>query len=432
MGGGGHRLREPRRDRVASKRLSVREGSAVEVGSPLFTLDDDLQRAAVAENEAAVVNAKQAYDRAEVLLKKRCGHRRRLRRCRGRPALGRGKAQLDEDAAGTAAACRARSPGTIQEVYFRVGEMVRAGPTDRLHRCRRTTSRCASSCRKRRCPSIHIGDRVAVHCDGCRDDLFARVSFISAQAEFTPPVIYSLEERARLVFRIEALPEQPEDATHRTAGVRRPADASTPGQSMPKSDDRNRQSQATTAPTASRHRRRGPHQVLRRQGGGARPLAAGAARANLRLPRSQRLRQDHDAAHDLRAADAGWRARHLPRLRHSHRAGRDQAPRRLHDAAVQPLPGSVHHGEPRVRGPRLRSRRPGARPRGRPSSGSGFRAASGSSPARCPAAGSSAWRSAPASCPSRICCCSTSPPPASTPRRGASSGARSTSSRRTA
>lgn len=57
--------------RVAT--LSVREGSAVEVGSPLFTLDDDLQRAAVAENEAAVTNAKQAYDRAQVLLKKAVG-----------------------------------------------------------------------------------------------------------------------------------------------------------------------------------------------------------------------------------------------------------------------------------------------------------------------------------------------------------------------
>ncbi len=35
--------------------------------------------------------------------------------------------------------------------------------------------------------------------------------FISAQAEFTPPVIYSQEERARLVFRVEAIPERPDD-----------------------------------------------------------------------------------------------------------------------------------------------------------------------------------------------------------------------------
>ena len=50
-----------------------------------------------------------------------------------------------------------------------------------------------------------------MRCDGCAGDLVARVSFISAQAEFTPPVIYSQEERARLVFRIEAMPERPED-----------------------------------------------------------------------------------------------------------------------------------------------------------------------------------------------------------------------------
>ena len=46
--------------RVAT--LSVREGSTVDVGSPLFTLDNDLQQAAAAENEAAVTNAKQSYD----------------------------------------------------------------------------------------------------------------------------------------------------------------------------------------------------------------------------------------------------------------------------------------------------------------------------------------------------------------------------------
>jgi HlyD family secretion protein len=36
------------------------------------------------------------------------------------------------------------------------------------------------------------------------------VSFIARNSEFTPPVIYSLEERSKLVFLIEARPEQPE------------------------------------------------------------------------------------------------------------------------------------------------------------------------------------------------------------------------------
>ena len=53
--------------------LSVREGDAVTLGAPLFTLDSELQRAAVMENEAAVANAKVTYDRAQELLKKAVG-----------------------------------------------------------------------------------------------------------------------------------------------------------------------------------------------------------------------------------------------------------------------------------------------------------------------------------------------------------------------
>jgi HlyD family secretion protein len=60
-------------------------------------------------------------------------------------------------------------------------------------------------------PKVKLGERIAVRCDGCAGDLAARINFISAQAEFTPPVIYSQEERARLVFRVEATPERPAD-----------------------------------------------------------------------------------------------------------------------------------------------------------------------------------------------------------------------------
>jgi HlyD family secretion protein len=58
-------------------------------------------------------------------------------------------------------------------------------------------------------PAIAYGDTVKVTCDGCAGDLTGKVSFIARQSEFTPPVIYSLEERAKLVFLIEALPEKP-------------------------------------------------------------------------------------------------------------------------------------------------------------------------------------------------------------------------------
>jgi len=46
-------------------------------------------------------------------------------------------------------------------------------------------------------PRIAPGDAVEVTCDGC-SPLTARVSFISRSAEYTPPVIYSLEERNKL------------------------------------------------------------------------------------------------------------------------------------------------------------------------------------------------------------------------------------------
>src|SRR5580658_11346863 len=58
-------------------------------------------------------------------------------------------------------------------------------------------------------PNIAYGDAVRIGCDGCAANLTARVSFIARQSEFTPPVIYSLAERAKLVFLIEALPEKP-------------------------------------------------------------------------------------------------------------------------------------------------------------------------------------------------------------------------------
>jgi HlyD family secretion protein len=60
-------------------------------------------------------------------------------------------------------------------------------------------------------PGIAYGDEITVACDGCASGLTARASFIAKQSEFTPPVIYSLEERSKLVFLIEALPEKPSE-----------------------------------------------------------------------------------------------------------------------------------------------------------------------------------------------------------------------------
>jgi HlyD family secretion protein len=54
--------------------------------------------------------------------------------------------------------------------------------------------------------TMHRGERVSVACDSCPADLAAAISFISPQAEYTPPVIYSEASRAKLVYMIEARP----------------------------------------------------------------------------------------------------------------------------------------------------------------------------------------------------------------------------------
>jgi len=54
--------------------------------------------------------------------------------------------------------------------------------------------------------TVHKGDRVALHCDNCPNDLTATISFVSPQAEYTPPVIYSESSRSKLVYLIEARP----------------------------------------------------------------------------------------------------------------------------------------------------------------------------------------------------------------------------------
>lgn len=53
---------------------------------------------------------------------------------------------------------------------------------------------------------LAVGAQVEMRCDGCASPVAARVSFISPQAEYTPPVIYSTESRAKLVYLIEARP----------------------------------------------------------------------------------------------------------------------------------------------------------------------------------------------------------------------------------
>ena len=60
--------------------------------------------------------------------------------------------------------------------------------------------------------ALAVGQGVTLRCDGCGAPISARISHLATQAEYTPPVIYSNAQRARLVFRVEATPVAAADA----------------------------------------------------------------------------------------------------------------------------------------------------------------------------------------------------------------------------
>lgn len=94
---------------------------------------------------------------------------------------------------------------TVEETLYRLGEWIPAGspvitllPPDAV-KVRFYLPEALLS-------TVKYGQSITVNCDGCKSALPARISFIASSAEYTPPVIYSKENRAKLVFMIEAKP----------------------------------------------------------------------------------------------------------------------------------------------------------------------------------------------------------------------------------
>lgn len=60
---------------------------------------------------------------------------------------------------------------------------------------------------------LQIGQNISIHVDGRDDSVPARITFVSTEVEYTPPLIYSDENRAKLVFMIIAKPTADQAAT---------------------------------------------------------------------------------------------------------------------------------------------------------------------------------------------------------------------------
>lgn len=105
----------------------------------------------------------------------------------------------------------APAAGLVQDVYYREGEWVAAGsPVASLLPPANIKARFFVP--ERVVGTLRIGQPVRLACDGCGEPIAATVTYVSPQAEYTPPVIYSRESRSKLVFLVEARPG-PADAT---------------------------------------------------------------------------------------------------------------------------------------------------------------------------------------------------------------------------
>lgn len=107
--------------------------------------------------------------------------------------------------------------GVIEEVYYRPGEWVAAGqpilallPPQNRH-LRFFVPETALG-------GLRPGQALRVRCDGCAAPIDARIRFIAGSAEYTPPVLYTREQRAKLVYRVEAQLLAPEDAARLRPG----------------------------------------------------------------------------------------------------------------------------------------------------------------------------------------------------------------------
>ena len=202
----------------ALTRLAVARGDQVKKGQLLFELERQSEAAALAQAEKNLAQARSSLALSESNFRRRQELRNAPSSVISAEELDQARSQRDVDA-GQVAALEAAldkakwsydqkqqfSPADarVHDTLYRAGEWVAAGnpvvallPPDNL-KVRFFVPQAIL-------PQIKVGQTVSVQCDGAPRAINAVVNYLSTQAEYTPPVIYSRETRAELVFMIEA------------------------------------------------------------------------------------------------------------------------------------------------------------------------------------------------------------------------------------
>ncbi|MEW6584097.1 MAG: efflux RND transporter periplasmic adaptor subunit [Nitrospirota bacterium] len=188
----------------ALEKLHVRRGDQVKSGDPLFVLESTSEKAALDKARAALTLSEKELERQGQLI--------RIPGATAKQDFDRARSARDQDSQRLAQAewdfsqksQTAPQAGSVFDTLYREGEWVAAGrPVVALLPPENIKVRAFVP--ETRIGSVHPGDNVRVFVDGVREPFVGKVSFISPQAEYTPPVIYSRESRGKLVFMIEAV-----------------------------------------------------------------------------------------------------------------------------------------------------------------------------------------------------------------------------------
>jgi HlyD family secretion protein len=183
--------------------LSVQRGQQVTTGQRLFALDETAEKAAREQIEAALALSEAELARQEKLFRTGVAAIQDLDRARStRDQDKRRLTQTDWSFEQKKQA--APQAGLVYDTLYRQGEWVAAGkPVVALLPLQNIKVRAFVP--ETRVGSIHYGDTAQVTVGGVQNPFVGKVSYISPRAEYTPPVIYSRESRAKLVFMVESV-----------------------------------------------------------------------------------------------------------------------------------------------------------------------------------------------------------------------------------
>lgn len=190
-------LEEAERARIRIQSLAAR-GAATTAQADDVATTASVARARLAEAEASLAVAKLPARAQEIAAAQAALAGARAARARAEWNLSRRR-------------LAAPAPGVITDVIRAAGEI--AGPSAPvLSMLPDGAVKLRLYVPEPKIAGIGLGTALQVHCDGCADDATATVTYISDAPEFTPPVIYSLQNRQTLVFLIEARPDAGQDA----------------------------------------------------------------------------------------------------------------------------------------------------------------------------------------------------------------------------